>query len=50
MFGRAPLVVTGMSHPPARINPLLVVASNRPRSFLFAPVLAGSGAADGVCL
>jgi CBS-domain-containing membrane protein len=36
------MVVTGTFHPPAGINPLLVVANNLPWSFLFAPVLAGA--------
>ena len=33
---------TGTFHPPAGINPLLVVSNNLPWSFLFAPVLAGA--------
>jgi CBS-domain-containing membrane protein len=37
----AAMVVTGTFHPPAGINPLLVVSNNLPWSFLFAPVLAG---------
>ena len=36
------MYVTGTFHPPAGINPLLVVSNNLPRSFLFAPVLAGA--------
>src|SRR6202158_1301184 len=36
------MVVTGTFHPPAGINPLLVVSNNLPWSFLFAPVLAGA--------
>jgi CBS-domain-containing membrane protein len=36
------MVVTGTFHPPAGINPLLVVANNLPWSFLLAPVLAGA--------
>jgi CBS-domain-containing membrane protein len=36
------MVVTGTFHPPAGINPLLVVANNLPWSFLVAPVLAGA--------
>jgi CBS-domain-containing membrane protein len=36
------MVATGTFHPPAGINPLLVVANNLPWSFLFAPVLAGA--------
>ncbi len=38
----AAVVVTGTFHPPAGINPLLVVSNNLPWSFLFAPVLAGA--------
>jgi CBS-domain-containing membrane protein len=34
--------VTGTFHPPAGINPLLVVFNNLPWSFLFGPVLAGA--------
>jgi CBS-domain-containing membrane protein len=36
------MYVTGTFHPPAGINPLLVVSNNLPSSFLFAPVLAGA--------
>jgi CBS-domain-containing membrane protein len=36
------MYVTGTFHPPAGINPLLVVSSNLPWTFLFAPVLAGA--------
>jgi CBS-domain-containing membrane protein len=36
------MYVTGRFHPPAGINPLLVVSNNLPWSFLFAPVLAGA--------
>lgn len=36
------MYVTGTFHPPAGINPLLVVTNNLPWSFLFAPVLAGA--------
>jgi CBS-domain-containing membrane protein len=36
------MAVTGTFHPPAGINPLLVVSNNLPWSFLFAPVLAGA--------
>jgi len=36
------MVVTGTFHPPAGINPLLVVSNNLPWSFLFAPVLVGA--------
>ena len=35
------MYVTGTFHPQAGINPLLVVSSNLPCSFLLAPVLAG---------
>jgi len=38
----AAMVITGTFHPPAGINPLLVVSNNLPWSFLFAPVLAGA--------
>jgi CBS-domain-containing membrane protein len=38
----AAMVVTGTFHPPAGINPLLVVSNNPPWSFSFAPVLAGA--------
>jgi CBS-domain-containing membrane protein len=33
---------TGTFHPPAGINPLLVVSNNLPWTFLIAPVLAGA--------
>jgi CBS-domain-containing membrane protein len=36
------MVLTGTFHPPAGINPLLVVSNNLPWSFLIAPVLAGA--------
>src|SRR6266480_7053922 len=36
------MYVTGTFHPPAGINPLLVVSNSLPWSFLFAPVLAGA--------
>jgi CBS-domain-containing membrane protein len=36
------MYVTGSFHPPAGINPLLVVSNNLPWSFLLAPVLAGA--------
>jgi CBS-domain-containing membrane protein len=36
------MYVTGTLHPPAGINPLLVVSNSLPWSFLFAPVLAGA--------
>jgi len=35
------MYVTGTFHPPAGINPLLVISNNLSWSFLFAPVLAG---------
>jgi CBS-domain-containing membrane protein len=36
------MYVTGTFHPPAGINPLLVIFNNLPWSFLVAPVLAGA--------
>jgi len=36
------MVVSGTFHPPAGINPLLVVSNGLGWSFLFAPVLAGA--------
>jgi CBS-domain-containing membrane protein len=36
------MIATGTFHPPAGINPLLVVVNNLPGSFLLAPVLAGA--------
>ena len=36
------MYVTGTFHPPAGIDPLLVVSNNLPWTFLFAPVLAGA--------
>jgi CBS-domain-containing membrane protein len=36
------MYVTGSFHPPAGINPLLVVSGNLPWTFLFVPVLAGA--------
>jgi CBS-domain-containing membrane protein len=36
------MMLTDTLHPPAGINPLLVVAGNLPWSFLVAPVLAGA--------
>jgi CBS-domain-containing membrane protein len=36
------MYVTGTFHPPAGINPLLVVSNSLPWSFLFAPVLVGA--------
>src|SRR3954451_19157568 len=35
------MYLTGTFHPPAGINPLLVVSNSPPGSFLLAPVLAG---------
>lgn len=42
--GLATLVMylTGTFHPPAGINPLLVISSNLPWTFLLTPVLAGA--------
>src|ERR1700710_469418 len=37
------MYLTGTFHPPAGINPLLVVSGNLPGTFLLAPVLAGAG-------
>ncbi|MBA2399389.1 MAG: HPP family protein [Bradyrhizobium sp.] len=36
------MYLTGTFHPPAGINPLLVVSGNLPWTFLLAPVLAGA--------
>jgi len=36
------MYLTGTFHPPAGINPLLVVSGSLPWSFLFAPVLVGA--------
>jgi CBS-domain-containing membrane protein len=36
------MYVTGTFHPPAGINPLLVVSGNLPWTFLLAPVLVGA--------
>jgi CBS-domain-containing membrane protein len=36
------MYVTGTFHPPAGINPLLVISNNLSWSFLLAPVLAGA--------
>jgi len=36
------MYATGTFHPPAGINPLLVISNNLPWSFLFAPVLMGA--------
>ena len=36
------MYVTGTFHPPAGINPLLIVSGNLPWTFLLAPVLAGA--------
>jgi CBS-domain-containing membrane protein len=42
--------VTDTFHPPAAINPLLVVSNNLPWSFLLAPVLAGALLLTGFAL
>jgi CBS-domain-containing membrane protein len=36
------MYLTGTFHPPAGINPLLVISNNLPWTFLFTPVLAGA--------
>ena len=36
------MYLTATFHPPAGINPLLVISNNLPWTFLFAPVLAGA--------
>jgi CBS-domain-containing membrane protein len=36
------MYLSGTFHPPAGINPLLVISNNLPWTFLFAPVLAGA--------
>jgi CBS-domain-containing membrane protein len=36
------MYLTGIFHPPAGINPLLVVSGNLPAAFLLTPVLAGA--------
>jgi len=36
------MYLTGTFHPPAGINPLLVVSNNLPWTFLFVPVLCGA--------
>ena len=36
------MYLTGTFHPPAGINPLLVVSGNLPWTFILAPVLAGA--------
>jgi CBS-domain-containing membrane protein len=36
------MYLTGTFHPPAGINPLLVISNNLPWTFLFAPVFAGA--------
>jgi CBS-domain-containing membrane protein len=36
------MYLTGTFHPPAGINPLLMISNNLPWTFLFAPVLAGA--------
>jgi CBS-domain-containing membrane protein len=44
------MYVTGTFHPPAGINPLLVVSGNLPWMFLLAPVLAGALILTAFCL
>ena len=44
------MYVTGTFHPPAGINPLLVVSGNLPWTFLLAPVLAGALLLTAFCL
>lgn len=44
------MYLTGTFHPPAGINPLLVVLNNLPWSFLFAPVFVGALALTGFAL
>src|SRR5689334_9736238 len=41
-FSILAMYLTGTFHPPAGINPLLVVSGNLPWTFLLAPVLAGA--------
>lgn len=41
-FSILAMYLTGTFHPPAGINPLLVVSGNLPATFLLAPVLAGA--------
>jgi len=36
------MYLTGTFHPPAGINPLLVISNSLPWTFLFAPVFAGA--------
>ena len=36
------MYLTGTFHPPAGINPLLVISNNLPWTFLFAPVFRGA--------
>src|SRR5258708_5208954 len=43
------MYVTGTFHPPAGINPLLVVSGNLPSTFLLAPVLAGAVLLTAFC-
>jgi CBS-domain-containing membrane protein len=43
------MYVTGTFHPPAGINPLLVVSGNLPATFLLAPVLAGAVLLTAFC-
>jgi CBS-domain-containing membrane protein len=44
------MYLTGTFHPPAGINPLLVISNNLPWSFLFAPVLFGGLLLTGFAL
>jgi len=43
------MYVTGTFHPPAGINPLLVVSGNLPWTFLLTPVLAGAVLLTAFC-
>ena len=44
------MYLTGTFHPPAGINPLLVISNNLPWSFLFAPVFLGALMLTGFAL
>src|SRR2546421_2837234 len=44
------MYLTGTFHPPAGINPLLVISNNLPWSFLLAPVLCGALLLTGFAL
>ena len=44
------MYLTGTFHPPAGINPLLVISNNLPWSFLLAPVLLGALLLTGFAL